>query len=243
VSEPTGEQSGTREEINRLQVNGASGSGKTSLVRALLARRNVSRRLILDVEDEYENEADIVCYDRRELHDRLSDLGPDHDFYVRYVPPEPPASFSPDEVLAKMGEEAGHLSQWAMSLQDCVIVIDEAHESCHRNCMDARTLRMVKKGRKRGVFAWVASQRPYDVDISLRAELTAVESWTLLLVEENDLDVARSRRGPEFSERVARLPLLHALRLTPHLVEAEEWKIEFRGKGSPLIRRISGITE
>jgi hypothetical protein len=226
--------------INRLQINGASGSGKTSLMRALLARRNVRRLLIFDTEDEYEPQATIHCYSARELYDALSDITPDHEFSVRYVPPEAPADREPDEVLEQIGKEAGHLCQWAMSLGDCVVAIDEAHESAHRKYLDARTLRCVKKGRKRGVFAWVSSQRPADIDISVRSELLSVEAWYLLLVENADLDVLHQRRGREFAQRVASLPPLSAFRLTPHSQEPEEWKISFRGERlPPILTRVS----
>lgn len=211
-----------------ISISGATGTGKSSLARALLFVRGATRRLILDPLDEYESSAAVSCVSRRELHDALNGFGDgtsEGEFSVRYVPEEPEA------------DAAGYLAEWAMHLGDCTLMIDEAHEAAARNACAPALLRAVKRGRHRGVAVWIISQRPADIHPSLRAELQGTEAWYLRLAEHRDLEILSARRGPKFSERVSLLPELHALRLTPLDQNPEEWKVKFR-TNSPIPRLI-----
>lgn len=206
-----------------LSISGATGTGKSSLARALLFTRGATRRLILDPLDEYESSATECARDRNDVHNAV--IGEEGDFSVRYVPEESEA------------DAAGYLAEWAMHLGDCTLMIDEAHEAAARNACAPALLRAVKRGRHRGVSVWIISQRPADIHPSLRAELQGTEAWYLRLAEHRDLEILSARRGPKFSERVSLLPELHALRLTPLDQNPEEWKVKFR-TNSPIPRLI-----
>jgi hypothetical protein len=228
---------------DRMSVAGMSGSGKTSLVRALIPARGVERIMIYDAEDEYESSADQVCYSRKELERFFGSKGerirPGREFSVRYVP-DIPAGLGPDEMERLEGEEAGVLSQWALNLENCVLLIDEAHNACGQHTCSGYTILAAKRGRKRGVLLWTSSQGPKDVSNVIRKELRSVESWYGRLKEKADLDLVREsvdgEEGKELARRVARLPVrgprtpnapVRLLRMLPEDTEPEEWEIIF----------------
>lgn len=205
-----------------LSISGATGTGKSSLARALLFDRHADRRLLLDPLDEYASSAAILCTTPSEVSAACSDIEDSTEpFSIRYVP-------DGDEA-----EAAGYLAQWAMTLGDCTLMIDEAHEAAARNACSMHLLRAVKRGRHRGVSVWIISQRPADIHPSLRAELQGTEAWYLRLAEHRDLEILSARRGPGFAERVSLLPELHAIQLLPLEPEGSVWKIKFRAK-SPI---------
>lgn len=208
-----------------LSISGATGTGKSSLARALLFVRDAFRRDLLDPLDEYESSAAISCASRRDVHNAHAEIEDGAPYSIRYVPEEPEA------------DAAGYLAEWAMHAGDCTLMIDEAHEAAARNACAPALLRAVKRGRHRGVSVWIISQRPADIHPSLRAELQGTEAWYLRLAEHRDLEILSARRGPKFSERVSLLPELHALRLTPLDQNPEEWKVKFR-TNSPIPRLI-----
>lgn len=230
---------GGPEPWDRCVISGASGSGKTSLVRGLFRRRRVTARLIGDMEDEYEGSAETVCRTREDLHAVLSEIdeGGYESYSVRYAP-DLPVTDDADLIAQHEANEAGYLAQWALRLGECVCLLDEAHNCCGQHTCSGHTLTLAKRGRKRDAFLWAASQGPFDVKTSVRKELRAAEAWYLLLVEENDLEILRRSRGSEFADRVAHLPILHALRVLPHAREPEEWVIEWGRGPVPNLRRI-----
>lgn len=209
-----------------LSISGATGTGKSSLARALLFERNAQRRLILDPLDEYESSASVHCMTTGDVDGALRDIEDNEEpFSIRYVP---------DGLEA---EAAGYLADWAMHLGNCTLMVDEAHEAAARNACSPSLLRAVKRGRHREVAVWIISQRPADIHPSLRAELQGTEAWYLRLAEHRDLEILSARRGPDFSERVSLLPELHAIQLLPLEPEGSVWKIKFRAK-SPIPKLI-----
>lgn len=209
-----------------LSVAGARGSGKTTAVKALLRDRRARRRLILDPVSDYGAETLVVVRTKDELDTYLYSLcdedvwsqsplqksarnNPDFEFSVAYTPEADNES-----------EAAAHLAEWAIYLGDCVLLIEEAHDAARHSRVSDELIRCAKRGRHYNVGLWCVSQRPSDIDPSLRAELHSSEAFYLRLVETIDLDVLRKRRGPEFAEQVAALPPLWGYRLDPMLPEA-----------------------
>jgi DNA helicase HerA-like ATPase len=223
---------GGPEPVDRLQVSGYSGAGKSALTRALLKRRKVPRFEIFDVEDEYEGTTEDTVRTREELYDFMTRVVNDEEetWSVRYVP-QLPDTDDAKELEQFEAKEAGYLAHLALWAQDNVLVIDEAHNSCGQHLVSGYTLKVAKTGRKRGVYLWVISQGPKDVSTKVRKELRAVEEWFLHLEEEGDLDLVKAKRklgGEELADRVARLPDLHAIRVARG-EEPEEWVIIFHG--------------
>jgi hypothetical protein len=97
------------------------------------------------------------------------------------------------------------------------VLVEEGHEALRANRCPASAKAVAKRGRhygSRGVGLWTSSQRIYDVDPDLRAELNASESVYFRLSEGSDLDVIR-RRKPGLEKVVAELPRLHCVRIVP----------------------------
>ncbi len=233
------------EKLGRMSIDGASGSGKTSLARALFVRRGARRRFIFDPEDEYEHAATVVVRSQGELHEYAEKIQAEDfsQFSVRFVPPAPEDISDPDEVGRAEGKDCGYLCSLALWLGNCLTAVDEAHTAAGRKYLSGHTLQLAKKGRKRGAHLWTMSQRPADIHVSVRTELKSVEAWYGLLVEGADLDVLRERRGKEFADRVSHLPELHFLRLVPRVVEPEEWTVVFHGpEGSPAVPTIERVS-
>jgi hypothetical protein len=225
-------------DLDCLSISGARGTGKSSLCRGLISLRQVSRAFIFDPLDEYP--ADATARTEDELAKLAEAWTEDTAEIVRYVP-EVPDGIDPEDMAEEEGRQAGILAQWAMSLGNTVLVVDEAHDACGRHSCSPQMLRAVKRGRHWGVFVWTISQRPTDIHPSIRAELNAQEAWYLRLAENRDLDALAARRGKEFAARVATLDQLHALRLDPLEQTPEEWVILFRKSGDmpPVLQQIS----
>lgn len=178
------------------------------MVRALLRDpRLPPRLLVLDLNDDYEAGVDVelVAATRDEVLDYIEDLEPGSPFSVAYRPDDE----SPPEAAA-------FLARLAWSLGDCVLVLDEAHQSCSaRVGCPPEVLQVARQGRKRRVSLIVASPRPTHVDPDLRAEAYACEVYLLRLSRADDLRDVTLERGREFSDEVARLQRLHVRRVTP----------------------------
>lgn len=197
--------------------NGTRGSGKTALANSLIEYRKVNRRLVVTPFAE-EWEGDPVR-SRSGFHgrcDALSDRVSREPFAVVYEPRDE----SESDAVARAAE-------WASTIRDCTLIVDEAHDSCSAHDCPRELLTFAKRGRHYNAALWCLAQRPVDLHAGLRAELHANEAWYLRLVEHTDLDSLRARRGQEFADRVARLKMLHALKLMPSMEEPVEYRLEF----------------
>lgn len=193
-----------------LQVAGSRGCGKSTLVKALWRQRMVRRRLVLDPLGDYDAETQFTARNAEELRDYCESLtaGPapaTEEFSVRFMP---------DDGMPE-AQAAALLCEWGFYLQDCNVTLEEANDAARHGAVDPVVIRMAKRGRHYNVGLWCVSQRPSDVATSLRAELQAAEAFYLRLVEANDLDVLRERRGREFADTVANLPKFEGRLLVP----------------------------
>lgn len=202
-----------------LSVSGVTGMGKTSLVRILFNEREERRRIIVDPKNEYAGDVERVVYSKAELDAYLADVkvgDASWPFSVAYVPDDVP---EPDAVE--------HAASWADYLEEVLLVVDEAHDSCSAKTCKPKIITLAKRGRDAGVAVWCCSQRPVDIHPSLRSELLGQEAWYLRLAEKNDLDFVRDRRGADFELKIKKLPELETVRLLPAEEIAENYRIEF----------------
>lgn len=213
-----------------LSIVGARGSGKTTLAHALLVKRNVRRRLILDPMDEYDKCATTRVASEQELFAYFKSIEQSGEFSVRYVPED-----------QSEADAAAYMAEVAYSLENCTMLMDEAQEAANVRADPTVLVRICKRGRHRRVALWCVSQRPSDIHPSLRAELNASESWVLRLAEWRDLEIIRQRRGPQVSALVARLPPMQAIRIVPDRSGVTRWRVRhpLKGRKAPTVRTLS----
>lgn len=199
-----------------LSVSGSRGTGKSTLVGHLLNYRGVRRRIILDPLEDYPKK--VECHARSiEAVDNYLD-----DDFMEVTTPFSVA-YTPDDLPEVAAVE--HLTNWAFYMRNCVLMVEEAHESLvHPDC-PRNVIRMAKRGRHFNVGLWCISQKPKDISPHLRSELNANETWYLRLSEEDDLSLLAKRRGPEFADLVRDLPNFQAVRVVPGVSRWEMWQI------------------
>lgn len=199
-----------------LSINGTRGSGKTALANSLIEYRKRWHRIVVTpFAEEWEGDA---VRERGLFHSMCDEISekPRAPFAIVYEP----RNESESDAVARAAE-------WAATIRNCTLIVDEAHDSCSAHDCPRELLTFAKRGRHYGCELWAISQRPVDLHSSLRAELHANEAWYLRLVEHNDLQVLRERRGREFADRVARLEMLHALKLEPATESPVEYRLKF----------------
>lgn len=229
-----------------LSVSGTRGSGKTTLVRALLLSRNVRRRIIQDPLRDYGGYAQERVTTQRQLIEYVETVknstvegeAESAPFSVAYTPED-----------CSEVEAASFCAKTAYSMGNTTLVVEEAHSACNARALsrfwqenqEPPIVRYVKRGRHRGCALWTSAQRPVDVDPNLRAELNAEESYYFALSEGSDLDVVRKRRpgeiGRMLESRVASLPDMFGIRLERAEPEGELWEVYYV-RGIPMARRV-----
>lgn len=218
-----------------LEIAGARGTGKTSLIWALLIQRNQRRRIISDPLQDYQA-GEIGCPVEfstgsiKEFKNYMDDVKPDEAFSVAFVPG--------DDLTEE--DAALFLAEYSWYTKNCTFVLEEAYCVASQHKANEEIIKLMKRGRHRGVSVWCVSQRPSDINTSIRAELRAQESWVLRLAEENDLAMLARRRGPEFAERVSYLPKLHAYRIDPVERHPKLYRIYFVDNVPRVVREDRG---
>lgn len=212
---------------NHKQISGLSGTGKTTLVRILLASevKDEDGLLIVDVDEDYGDEfVEHRAYDVQNLDAYLAGLQPGEPFSCSIVPPEDEAPEVTELVtLYAWGMQGprGRLSGG----RRVIVVVEESHESLVQPA-PLHAKRCAKRGRKRNIGFWAVGQRPVDVDVKVRSQMEGNESWYLRHESPADLDIIARAHGRELSDRVKALPNLHAIRLRPGSGEGpKEFKI------------------
>lgn len=183
-------------------IAGASGEGKSQTVR-VVARRS-RRRIYVDPNADYVQgiDAQYVIDSRAELVRILRRVREDSEFSIVVRPTE-------DE--AKL---LGFVCRCAWALRNTMVIADEAHDSAgHNERCDPFTIRYAKRARKRLGSLVIATQRPPDVNPSIRAECFAKEAFLFHLGDQRDYDTIREHKGREIADRVAKLQKLHCLRI------------------------------
>jgi hypothetical protein len=207
-----------------LSVNGRRGTGKSTVVRCLLRDRRVSRRIILDVLGDYEEDVHVECvaHNGREVDAYFAD--------IRKSEVTRPFSlaYRPDDSAEK--DAAVALVDLARFYGNCTVVIEEAQGSCPVNSVPDEIIKCAKRGRHweesaGGVGLWTVSQRPSDVDTDIRGETWGEEVWFTKLVLPADIKTIRDFHSEDLALAVRRLPKFVAFQV----VEADhvfKWRIE-----------------
>lgn len=216
-----------RDGYDCLSIYGRRRTGKTTGCRALLKKEKVRRYIVVTPFEDDFPEGKLVRT-RSEFHEAC-EAADEHggSFRIVYCPSE--------ENVTQAVERA---SVWAMALGTCVLVVDEAHDSCSSKNLDrnAKVIEVAKKGGHYGVGLWCLGQRPVDVAPDLRSELEGYEVFYFRLKGNANLQHVAQAHDKELAERVRALPPLVCYRVTDDDT-VERWQVTFPD-GSPAIRQV-----
>lgn len=176
-------------DVRRALVLGASGQGKSNLIRLLTLSAHSNRTLIVDPHREYVKGAVELA--------SLSDLTE----YLRGTNGRWRIAYHND----RLEEDFPALCDAVYELRSCWFIVDEASMFCSPSFIDRAFRRVADFGRHRHVSFAVASRRPAA---EIHHVLTA-GSWELFSFhfdEPADLKYLRDKAGREFAERVQALP-------------------------------------
>lgn len=219
MKEPT-EKLTWHNEHRCMSVQGAKRSGKSSTLRALIVSRNLQRRIFFDPKRDFAKYAELTVYSVKEMEKYLSDVENDWPFSVAYFPTD---IERPDALAACCRE--------AERLEDTVVIADELHTATKAHEVRKEVITFVRECGHSNCGFWGASQQPHDISLDIRSQLNADEAYYMRLIEKNDTDILRDRRGKDLARIVARLPALHGFRLIPDREEPEFFRVDPRGAG------------
>jgi ABC-type dipeptide/oligopeptide/nickel transport system ATPase component len=206
-----------------VAVMGATGSGKSSTIRAALAADDGPRRLIYDPGDDYGDFGDI-CPSIQVVYDRMVKAGAG-PFRLVFRPPF-------DLVRARAEFSRFCLIAYCVCAErgDVLIVVDELGDVTLPNWAPPGWAQLIRKGRKHGARIIAASQRPASIEKSIWSMATVVQSGRL-----NYLDDARTVARVLMVDplEVVALPQLAWIRRSIYEPAVVRGRIEWRA-GAPL---------
>ena len=204
-----------------LTIQGAKRSGKSSTGRALIVSRDLQRRIFFDPKRDFFQYAEQVVTTQNALKRYLEDVESDWPFSVCYVPKD----MDRPDALAVVCEEAERL-------EDTVVIADELHTATKAHEVRKSVVTFVRECGHSNCGFWGLSQQPHDVCLDVRSQLNSDEAFYFRLVEQNDTDIIRSRRGKDLAKIVSRLPKFHGFRLIPDIEEPQFFRVDPRGAGA-----------
>lgn len=144
---------------------GKKGSGKTTLVKAMLDE--FPRVLIVDTNREYADSVDVTFSELPEALDYLKNVArqpADQPFSAAYVPED-----IPDDALDFL--------RVAYTLENFVLVLDEAHMYCRASVIPQPIMMLVRLGRHRAISQIYVSQRPSTIPRDMTAQSDLIVSF------------------------------------------------------------------
>lgn len=148
-----------------ITVLGRKGSGKTTLVKKLLTE--FARVVIVDTNREYTDEVAVVVSKLDDALAYLEDVAKrpkDEAFSVAYIPAEIP-------------EDALDFLKVVFTLENVLVVVDEAHMYCSAHTAPQEILKLVRLGRHRELSQVYVSQRPSTIPRDVTAQSDLIVSF------------------------------------------------------------------